>query len=242
MTTKSKKSSMLGKNDANQNVNKCKFCNRVFKKESTLQIHLCEKKRRNLMKNEKWVQMGFRAFQRFYELSQNMSAPKTWEEFINSRYYLSFTRFGKFCHDLQVIRFNEYTDFVIKGGLKIDTWVDDRAYEMFIGDFQKRETIDSAIERSIKFMEQWATNYDDQWFNFFRNGDNGLLTYWLKTGRVSPWIIFNCDSGMELLRRLNNEQMSLISTMIDPRIWTARLYENRADCESVKLILANAGL
>jgi len=38
-------------------------------KESTLLAHMCEPKRRWLQKDEKRVQVGFYAFQRFYKLS-----------------------------------------------------------------------------------------------------------------------------------------------------------------------------
>ena len=48
---------------------KCKFCNREFKSVRTLSAHTCEQKRRHTSKNEKYVQLGYRAFQRFHELN-----------------------------------------------------------------------------------------------------------------------------------------------------------------------------
>ena len=46
----------------------CEYCGASFVREKTLAVHMCEKKRRALQKNEKRVQVGFYAFQRFYKL------------------------------------------------------------------------------------------------------------------------------------------------------------------------------
>jgi hypothetical protein len=220
----------------------CKFCSRAFRSEKTLAAHVCEKKRRNMMKDEKYVQMGFRAFQRFYEMTDQSTKQKTWEDFVKNKFYISFTKFGKFCYDMQVVMFAEYTDFVIKNGLKIEAWIRDETYEIYINDYQRRESIDVALERSIKFMELWAEKYKHSWEDFFRKCDRGLLTYWLKTGRISPWILLNCDSGIGCLNDLSDEQMSIISSQIDPSFWSRRLSSNETDCESVKSILKQAGL
>ena len=49
---------------------KCDYCGKEFSRERTLQVHMCEPKRRHLQKSEKWVQNGFIVFQRFYEIHQ----------------------------------------------------------------------------------------------------------------------------------------------------------------------------
>ena len=55
---------------------KCEHCGKLFAKEKTLVVHICEQKRRHLSKNEKHVQMGLLTFQRFYELTQKAKQPK----------------------------------------------------------------------------------------------------------------------------------------------------------------------
>ena len=35
---------------------KCPYCGKEFTRERTLQVHMCEPKRRHLQKNEKWAQ------------------------------------------------------------------------------------------------------------------------------------------------------------------------------------------
>ena len=48
----------------------CKYCGRQFTREKTLAVHLCEPKRRMQQQHEKWVQVGYATYQRFYSLTQ----------------------------------------------------------------------------------------------------------------------------------------------------------------------------
>ena len=76
-------------------LNVCTFCNKSFQKERTLQVHICEPKRRHLQKNEKWVQNAFLVFQKFYQIHQNNGKPKTYDDFCKSAYYNAFVKFGR---------------------------------------------------------------------------------------------------------------------------------------------------
>ena len=58
--------------------------------------HMCEPKRRWLQKDEKRVQVGFYAFQRFYKLSAGAKKEKTYDEFCKSPYYNAFVKFGRY--------------------------------------------------------------------------------------------------------------------------------------------------
>ena len=68
------------------NLNKCTYCSKEFTRERTLQVHMCEPKRRYLQKGEKWVQNGFMVFQRFYQIHQNNMKEKTYDDFCKSSY------------------------------------------------------------------------------------------------------------------------------------------------------------
>ena len=52
---------------------KCKYCEREFRKESTLAVHLCEQKRRYQEEKEVGVQIGLQSYLRFYTMTQGLS-------------------------------------------------------------------------------------------------------------------------------------------------------------------------
>ena len=64
----------------------CKYCGAGFTKEKTLAVHMCEKKRRHFQKDERRVQLGLYAFQRFYEKSMASKNQKTYQDFCDSQY------------------------------------------------------------------------------------------------------------------------------------------------------------
>jgi hypothetical protein len=51
--------------------NKCRYCERVFQRESSLAVHLCEPKRRYREQNETGVQIGLQAYLRFGKFAQS---------------------------------------------------------------------------------------------------------------------------------------------------------------------------
>jgi hypothetical protein len=64
----------------------------------------------------------------------------------------------------------------------------------------------------------------------------------IANGRVSPWIVFNCDTGVDFLDALNDDQIGLILPWIDPEYWQRKFQDYVADTEWVKSILKEAGL
>jgi hypothetical protein len=219
---------------------KCEFCNKLFAKEKTLVVHICEQKRRHLSKSEKHVQMGLLTFQRFYELTQKAKQPKTFEEFSTSSFYTAFVKFGSFLVNTAPIYPEMFIDFVIKSGVKLDHWCRDELYEQYIADLIKKEPADGAIQRTIKNMMDWADTNSAQWEHYFQYVNLNRATHDIKEGLISPWILLNSKSGKELLKRMNDEQLEIVSPMIDPQFWVRRFKALPADTELVKDVIKEA--
>ena len=100
--------------------NKCTYCGKEFAKERTLQVHLCEPKRRYLQKDEKWVVNAFMVFQRFYQIHQHNSKLKTYDEFVKSSYYNAFVKFGRFIMHINPLYPEKYIDYVILSKVKFN--------------------------------------------------------------------------------------------------------------------------
>ena len=103
----------------------CEFCNKPFAKEKTLMVHVCENKRRHFSKNEKHVQLGLIAFQKFYEIMQPSIKKKSFDDFVNSPYYNAFVKFGSFLTNSNPLYPERYITWVIRSGTKLDLWHSD---------------------------------------------------------------------------------------------------------------------
>ena len=223
----------------------CKYCKKEFKKESTLAAHLCEPKRRHQQQNETGVQLGFKAYLRFYELTQGSAKLKTYEDFVASPYYMAFVKFGRYLVAIRCINTGSFIDWLLKNNKKIDYWTKDRMYSEWMRDYLKKENVKDALERALKEMQDLAdkdSRLGGKFDDYFRRANANRICQHVANGRISPWIVFNCASGVEFLETLNEEQLSMIIEWIDPDYWQRKFKDYMADTEWTKHILKQAGL
>jgi hypothetical protein len=219
---------------------KCEHCGKLFAKEKTLVIHICEQKRRHLSRDERHVQAGLLTYQRFYELTQKSKAAKTFEEFAASPYYTAFVKFGSFMINTAPIYPERFIDYVIKSGVKLDHWCRDELYDSYIRELIKIEPADGAIQRTIKTMMDWADTNSASWEHYFQYVNLNRATHDIKEGLVSPWLLLNTKSGKELLKRMNDEQLEIVGPIIDPQFWIRRFKTLPADLELIKDVVKEA--
>ena len=223
----------------------CKYCNKEFKKESTLAAHLCEPKRRHQQQNETGVQLGFKAYLRFYELTQGSAKLKTYEDFVASPYYMAFVKFGRYLVAIRCINTGSFIDWLLKNNKKIDYWTKDTLYSEWMRDYLKKENVKDALERALKEMQDLADNDSrlaGKFNDYFRQANTNRVCQHIANGRISAWIVFNCASGVEFLETLNEEQLGMIIEWIDPDYWQRKFIDYMADTEWTKHILKQAGL
>lgn len=220
----------------------CAFCNKKFMKEQTLFTHMCEQKRRAFQKDEKRVQTGFLVFNRFFHLTQMNHKNKTYDEFCRSPYYNAFVKFGSYVTNMKPLYPEKFVDFVIKSGVKLDHWTRDELYEKYLKDMIKVEPIDTALSRSVNTMVEWASEKNAQFNHYFIYASPNRVVNDIRNGRISPWLLMNCQSGKDLLMQLNDEQLVFVSNIIDFLYWTKRFKENPKDVDVVKELCAQAGI
>lgn len=220
---------------------KCQFCNKGFMRESSLAAHLCETKRRHQQKDEIGVRLGFQAWLRFYELTQGSAKLKNYDDFVDSPFYTAFIKFGRHLHSIRAIKPQAFIDWVIKNNKKLDQWCRDSFYEEYLKEYLFRENVQDALERAISEIGEWAAENASEINHFFLYVSENRLTSMIVNGRISPWVIYCCDSGIESLARLNQEQIAMIYSYINPEIWQKKLKDYPADAEWAKYILKQSG-
>ena len=67
------------------------------------------------------------------------------------------------------------------------------------------------------------------------------MVYAVSTGRISPWIIYNCESGQKFLSELDNTQIAMIWPYIDSDTWQKKFADYPADQAWVEDMLKKAG-
>lgn len=211
-------------------------------REKTLAAHMCENKRRWLQKDEKRVRYGLHAFQRFYKLSAGTKNEKTYDEFCKSSYYNAFVKFGSFISNVRPLYPEKYIDYVVTSGVKLDHWCKEELYEQYALNLILKEDVTTALERSINTMIEWANDKNSQWNHYFFYASPNRITWDIKDGKVSPWLVLNCKSGKDVLTKFNDEQLNMLTNVLNPKHWAVRFKRNTTDVELVKQVVKEAGL
>jgi hypothetical protein len=203
---------------------------------------MCPKKKRMAEKNTLSSRLGFRVFQRFYELTTTQKNPKTFEDFVGSQYYKDFVKFGRYLGQRDAIDTEKFTDFVITNGVKLRDWTKPHVYETFLQDLMKKEPAERALERTIITLNEWAEENNTTFNKFFEEVTTTEATHIIQAGRISPWVLYLSEEAGKLLGRMNREQGNLISAVIDPNIWKVRFANRPDDVDFVIDVLDKAGL
>lgn len=219
----------------------CRFCERWFKRESTLLVHLCEPKRRYKQRNEKGVQIGFQAYLRFYETTQGSAKLKTYDDFSASPYYRAFVKFGWHCVEINAINISRFIDWLLKNNKKLDHWHKDSLYEQYLVEYLRTEAATDALQRAIEYSISWSERTGNPAHDVMRFGNLNTVAYAISTGRISPWVVYNCASGQEFLESMNPEQTEIVWPWIDPDYWQRRFRDYPADQAYAEEILKQAG-
>jgi hypothetical protein len=220
----------------------CIHCGKSFMKEKTLYAHMCENKRRAMQKDEKRVQAGFMAFNRFFRLTQGSKKDKTYDEFTKSPYYNAFVKFGSFINNINPLYPDKFIDYVIKSGTKLDKWCTDSLYDKYLYETIKTEPVESAVQRTLQTMMEWGDENNAEFNHYFNYVSLNRAVHDILNGKISCWIILNSVNGKEMIQKMSDEQLNMIAPAFDVQYWVRHFRELPADVALVKEICEEVGI
>lgn len=239
MDGQKKKSATSLKNDQRFS---CTFCGVRFVKETTLLAHNCEPKRRRAQQNEVGVRLGYRCYQKFYNILRPTDPDKTYDEFADSSYYLAFVKFGRYLVEIKAVAPEKYCDWLLKKNKKLDQWTRDSFYEEYLVDHIKTEPATEALERTIQTMNDWATENSARFQDYFKYATASRICFDIQRGRISPWVIYSSNTGTEFLKSLSDTDLNTIWNYVDSDYWNNNLSKRYLDFEWATKVIQQAGI
>jgi hypothetical protein len=219
----------------------CDFCNRSFIRETTMMKHLCEYKRRWQDKDKAGNRIGFQSWMQFYTKNTSGTKKRTYLDFTKSAYYIAFVKFGNYCVNAHVVNVSRYMDYLLKNDIKIDTWSQDTTYTKFLIQYLKEEDPLDAIARSIESTTELAQQEKIQTKDCLRYGNRNRVCYSITNGKISPWLLYQSESGVQFLESLDVTQQQMIIDYINPEQWAIKFLRDKEILTQVKELLMSAG-
>ncbi len=219
----------------------CEFCGRTFRRESTVMRHICEYKHRWVEKDRKGNRLGFQSWLQFYKKTSAKKNNLTYQDFIKSAYYTAFVKFGNYCAEVNVINISRFVDWLLKNQIKIDTWTSDQTYTKYLIEYLREEDPYDAIERSVITTTELAEAETIRVQDALRYCNRNKLCYAITTGKLSPWILYQSESGKQFLGELNETQVKMVIDYINPELWAIKFKRDVNIVPEIKDILTTAG-
>lgn len=221
--------------------NQCEFCKKVFKRESSIVNHTCEGKRRWLDKDLQSNRIGFQTWLVFYDKNTMAKKPRTYSDFIKSPYYLAFVKFGAYCVNAHVFNPIRYSEWLITNKVSVDSWTTDTNYNKFLIDFLKFEDPFDAIYRSVETTVQLSEIENVKSSDVLKYGNTNRICQYITNAKISPWMLYQSDSGKFFLERLNETQIKLIFDYINPEAWAIKFVKYPEQTKTIKELLKVGG-
>ena len=215
----------------------CEFCKHTFTRKGSFLNHICENKHRWLDRDRRSNQVGFQSFVQFYQKHSASRKLKTYEEFIKSPYYVGFTKFGSYCVEVNAINVPRLVDYYLKENIKLTEWTSDTNYAKFLVEYLKTEDPIDAVGRSMQYCDELAVSENIQPNDYLRYGNRNKICSAIYGGRISPWVLYQSESGVKMLDELTPDQVRMIYDYINPIEWAAKFSKDTEDVDLVKQIL-----
>lgn len=219
----------------------CEFCGREFQRESTIARHICEYKQRWMNKDMHGNRIGFQAWLEFYKKNTATKKQRTYMEFIKSAYYIAFVKFGTYCADANVLNVSRYVDWLLKNQIKIDSWNTDSNYTKFLIEYLREEDPLDAVARSIETCISMAESDNIASKDVLRYSNTNKICFAITNGKISPWMLYQSESGTKFLDKLDSTQVKMIIDYINPELWAIKFHRDVPGTKQVKELLNAAG-
>lgn len=219
----------------------CEFCKREFLRESTVLKHICEYKHRWIEKDKQGNRIAFQVWLDFYKKNSLTKKKLTYEDFIKNPYYTAFIKFATYCIDVGVLNVNRYAAWLLKNKIKVDVWNSDAAYTRFLIEYLREEDPFDAIHRSVETTIKLAEEEKIQSKDYLRYGNPNKICYAVTTGKISPWMLYQSNSGKEFLDKLDPGQVKLIIDYINPELWALCFHKKATIAPQIKELLSAGG-
>lgn len=227
--------------ETNEVKSACEFCGREFKRPSTLHSHICEYKHRWLEKDKQGNRIGFQAWLEFYRKNSTSKKQRTYEEFIKSAYYTAFVKFGAYCFNVNAINVSRFVDWLLKNQVKIDVWNTDTVYTKFLIEYLREEDPFDAIMRSVETTMKLAEEEHILSIDYLRYGNKNKICYAITAGRISPWMLYQSQSGVKFLDGIDETQTKMVIDYINPELWAIKFRRDASVVPNIKEVLLAGG-
>ena len=215
---------------------KCAYCKKSFVFEKSFLKHKCKWKYRM---DEVKTPLGQSAYASYGQwLSSKKNSKQSIDTFIASSQYTSFIKFASYCQRLNIDA-NHFISFIVQKHPDITPvhWTNSTIYTNYLKFLDAQVDPWTQVAETREFLERKAEAVECSVDDIFRVLSFNEIVHSIRLKKISPWYLYHSIHGVEFLRSLDDEQLNVLSTVINAEAWANIFSENESITKELFLIL-----
>jgi hypothetical protein len=163
------------------------------------------------------------------------------DTFTTSRMYNSFLKFTMYSQKLNITS-SVFIKLMVDLDIESVIWCRDNTYSIYLEHYDKFHDPGEQVVNTLEFLKVLAEKENvviNQIFNHL--GFMRFLEY-VRLRKISPWVIFNSTSCTNFFKNLDQEDLGVLSGILNFKVWADRLGKNKDDCLLLQELIGEYGL
>lgn len=218
----------------------CRSCHKNFVRERAYMDHECTR-----MKKEKELksvngQTAWYYYQKWMMEKKRM--PPSAEAFMDSKLFRTFMNFTAFVKKTNLPLPNKFIWFMVKKEYPPTMWMTDEVYSQYLSFIDLKMPPVEQAKSSINTILDYADALDIDPSEVFNNLNPNELIHLVRIRKLSPWLLIFSGQFKKLFASFNEEQQSILETLIKPETWDDKMSKNKVEIETIKKYVMELGI
>lgn len=218
----------------------CRACHRNFVREQAYIDHECKQLKRERELKSPEGQAAWQFYHTWMRLKKRAAPPA--DAFVASKYFRTFVNFVTFVKKVQLPLPDKFIWLMVKRDFPPTMWMSDAVYSIYLEFLDtKMPPVDQA-KNSVKTLLEYSDMHHIDPEDIFATINPNELIQLIRLRKLSPWLLLFSRKFGQLFASLNEEQQSIIETLIKPEIWAEKKSQYPSDIEQIKAYITEMGI
>jgi hypothetical protein len=168
--------------------------------------------------------------------------PPSGEAFLDSKLFRTFMNFVIFSKKVQLPQPLTFIWFMRQKDYPPTMWTSDDVYSQYLSFVDTKIPPIKQAEYSVATIQDYADVHKIDCGDIFSHINPNELIHMVRTRKLSPWLLLSCKAFGRFFAALNDEQQSILETLINPDEWSDKLEQYSVEVKTIKLFVDALGL
>lgn len=218
----------------------CSYCHKVYVREDAYMKHECARMKKIKELKTPNGQTAWHYYQTYMRGYNRM--PPSGEAFLASKLFRTFVNFVVFSKKVNLIQPLTFIWFMKQKDYPPTMWATDEVYSQYLSFVDTKVPPIKQAEYSVTTIQDYADAHDIDCGDIFLTINPNELIHLVRTRRLSPWLLLSCKAFGKFFVTMNEEQQSILETLINPDEWGDKLQKHTMEVKTIKLFVEALGL